>query len=230
MRSGPGSRKIPADSARPFARTRVRSGPGLAVQWPQGGRDKRVQVCTWAGDPGQRAAQVALLARIAGTHAYQHDSRTSAFSQIQASGQARGIAMTVFTPLAVRTRPAGAGPVPLAIAPGMSCRTLPPGVRCRGARARFHRSGSGPSGRLAGTAAAPPGPAGRGGSRSRWPPVPLADRHRSCHGTPAKGNSGCVGLAIRRTSDGRFHTRPQTLDSISQTIIGIAARRCCSDA
>jgi len=91
------------------------------------GEQISVQVCTWAGDPAQRAAHVALLARLAGTHAYQHDSRTSAFSQIQACGQARGIPVTVFTALAVRTQPAGAGPVPLAIAPGGLVTEVPDG-------------------------------------------------------------------------------------------------------
>lgn len=86
-----------------------------------------VQVCAWAGDPGQRAAHVALLAQITGTHAYQHDSRTSAFSQIQASGQAQGIPVTVFTALAVRTRDAAGGPVPLAIAPGGQVTAAPDG-------------------------------------------------------------------------------------------------------
>jgi hypothetical protein len=46
---------------------------------------------------------------------------------------------------------------------------------------------------------------------------------------PRRRYSGCAGLAIRRTSDGRFHERPETLDSIGQTIMGIAARRCYSD-
>lgn len=86
-----------------------------------------IQVCTWAGDPGRRAAHVALLAQIAGTHAYQHDSRTSPFSQIQASGQARGIPVTVFTALAVRTQPAASGPVPLAMAPGGQVTAVPGG-------------------------------------------------------------------------------------------------------
>jgi hypothetical protein len=93
-----------------------------------------VQVCTWAGDPGQRAAQVALLAQIAGTHACQHDSRTSAFSQIQASGQAGGIPVTIFTVLEVCTRPAGAGPVPLAIAPGGQVAAVPDGQLPAGSR------------------------------------------------------------------------------------------------
>jgi len=98
------------------------------------GEQISVQVCTWAGDPGQRAAHVALLARLAGTRAYQHDSRTSAFSQIQASGQARGIPVTVFTALAVRTQPAGAGPVPLAVAPGGQVTAVPDGQLPAGSR------------------------------------------------------------------------------------------------
>ena len=91
------------------------------------GEQISVQVCTWAGDPGHRAAQVALLARLAGTRAYQHDSRASAFSQIQACGQAGGIPVTVFTALEVRTRPGGAGPVPLAIGPGGQVTAVPGG-------------------------------------------------------------------------------------------------------
>jgi hypothetical protein len=67
---------------------------------------------------GPAGRAVARLARLAGTHACQHDSRASAFSQIQACGQARGIPVTVFTALEVRTRPAASGPVPLAITPG----------------------------------------------------------------------------------------------------------------
>ncbi len=86
-----------------------------------------VQVCTWAGDPGQRAAHVGLLARIAGTHAYRNDSHTGAYSEIKAYGQARGIPVTVFTALAIRTQPAGAGPVPLATAPGGQVSAVPDG-------------------------------------------------------------------------------------------------------
>jgi hypothetical protein len=91
------------------------------------GEQISVQVCTWAGDPAQRAARVALLARLAGTHAYQHDSRASAFSQIQACGQACGIPVTVFTALEVRTRPASSGPVPLAITAGGQVTAVPGG-------------------------------------------------------------------------------------------------------
>ena len=98
------------------------------------GEQISVQVCTWAGDPAQRAAHVARLARLAGTHAYQHDSRASAFSQIQACGQARGIPVTVFTALEVRTRPAGAGLVPLAIAPGGQVTAVPGGQLPAGSR------------------------------------------------------------------------------------------------
>jgi hypothetical protein len=89
------------------------------------GEQITVQVCGWAGDPGQRAAYVALLAQLAGTHAYQRDSRDSAFSQIQASGQVRGIPVSIFTALAVRTQPVSSGPAPLAIAPGGRVTTVP---------------------------------------------------------------------------------------------------------
>jgi hypothetical protein len=49
-----------------------------------------VQVCEHAGDPAGRAAQVAVLAQIAGTLPYQRDSRTSAWTQVTACGQVRG--------------------------------------------------------------------------------------------------------------------------------------------
>jgi hypothetical protein len=86
-----------------------------------------VQVCEHAGGPAVRAAQVALLARIAGTLPYQHDSRTTAWSQVKACGQARGIPVAIFTPVAVRTRPAGTGLVPLAAGPGGQVSEVPDG-------------------------------------------------------------------------------------------------------
>ena len=86
-----------------------------------------VQVCEQAGDPAQRAGQVGLLAGIAGTHAYQHDSRTTAWTQIKACGQARGILVVIFTSIRVRTRPAGTGPVPLAAGPGGQHAAVPDG-------------------------------------------------------------------------------------------------------
>ena|ERR1700758_2455914 len=86
-----------------------------------------VQVCEQAGDPAQRAGQVGLLAGIAGTHAYQHDSRTTAWTQIKACGQARGIPVVIFTSIGVRTRPAGTGLVPLATGPGGQHAAVPDG-------------------------------------------------------------------------------------------------------
>lgn len=86
-----------------------------------------VQVCEHAGSPAERAAQVGLLAGIAGTHAYQHDSRATAWTQIKACGQARGIPVVIFTPIGVRTRPAGTGPVPLAAGPGGQHAAVPDG-------------------------------------------------------------------------------------------------------
>jgi hypothetical protein len=86
-----------------------------------------VQVCEYAGDPAERAARVQLLAQIAGTRAYQHDSQSAAWSQIKACGQARGIPVSIFTPVAVRTRPGGTGPAPLAAGPGGQVAEVPDG-------------------------------------------------------------------------------------------------------
>jgi hypothetical protein len=98
---------------------------GLSVTCDSG--QITVQVCEWSGSPAERAAQVALLAAIAGTHAYQHDSRTTAWTQIKAYGQARGIPVVIFTSIGVRTRPAGTGPVPLATGPGGQITAVPGG-------------------------------------------------------------------------------------------------------
>jgi hypothetical protein len=86
-----------------------------------------VQVSEYAGDPAERAAQVGLLAGIAGTQAYRHDSPVTACSQVTAYGQVRGIPVSIFTPLQVRTRPGGGGPVPLAAGPGGQVTTVPGG-------------------------------------------------------------------------------------------------------
>jgi hypothetical protein len=86
-----------------------------------------VQVCGDAGDAAGRAAQVGLLATIAGTQAYRDDSRVAAYSQIKASGQVRGIPVSIFTPVEVRTRPGSAGPVPLAAGPGGQVTEIPDG-------------------------------------------------------------------------------------------------------
>ena len=102
-RAWPGCRSPAAAS-----RSRSRSAAGPEIR-PSGPRTSRC----W---PGSR-----------GTHAYQHDSRTSAFSQVRACGQARGIPVTIFTALEMRTQPSGAGPVPLAIAPGGGVTTVPGG-------------------------------------------------------------------------------------------------------
>jgi len=85
-----------------------------------------VQVSEYAGDPAERAAQVGLLAGIAGTQAYRHDSPVTAYSQVTAYGQVRGIPVSIFTALQVRTRPGG-GPVPLAAGPGGQVATVPGG-------------------------------------------------------------------------------------------------------
>src|SRR5262249_20851517 len=62
-----------------------------------------VQVPVWSGDPAGRAAQVGLLAEIAGTRAYRDDSRSAAYSQVKAYGQVRGIPVSICTPIQVRT-------------------------------------------------------------------------------------------------------------------------------
>lgn len=104
---------------------------GLSVTCDSG--QITVHVCEWSGSPAERAAQVSLLAAIAGTHAYQHDSRTTAWTQIKACGQARGIPVTIFTALAVRTGgPAGADP--LAAGPGGQVVPVPGGKLPRGHR------------------------------------------------------------------------------------------------
>jgi len=98
---------------------------GLSVTCDSG--QITVQVCEWSGSPAERAAQVGLLAAITGSHAYQHDSRTTAWTQIKACGQARGIPVVIFTSIRVRTRPAGTGPVPLAAGPGGQVTAVPDG-------------------------------------------------------------------------------------------------------
>lgn len=98
---------------------------GLSVTCDSG--QITVQVCEWSGSPAERAAQVGLLAGIAGTHACQHDSRTTAWTQIKACGQARGIPVVIFTSIGVRTRLVGTGPVPLAAGPGGQHAAVPDG-------------------------------------------------------------------------------------------------------
>src|SRR5260370_23799417 len=107
--------------------------PGLSVTCTS--HQITVQVSLDAGDPAERTAQVGLLAGIAGTQAYREDSRTAAWSQVRAYGQARGIPGSIFTPLQVRTGAGPAGPAPLAPPPRRHGTTVPgryPPPRCRG--------------------------------------------------------------------------------------------------
>ena len=99
---------------------------GLSVTCDSG--QITVQVCEQAGDPAQRAAQVGLLAGIAGTQAYRHDSPVTAYCQVKAYGQVRGIPVSIFTPIGVRTRRADTGPVPLAADPGGQVTAVPGGT------------------------------------------------------------------------------------------------------
>jgi hypothetical protein len=85
-----------------------------------------VQVSAEAGTAAERAAQVGQLARIAGTHPYRDDSAASAWSSVRACGQARGIPVTIFTALQVRTG-GPAGTSPLAAAPGGRIVPVPGG-------------------------------------------------------------------------------------------------------
>jgi hypothetical protein len=105
--------------------------PGLSATCSS--REIAVQVSAEAGTAAERAAQVGLLAAIAGTHAYRDDSPVSAWSSVRACGQARGIPVTIFTALAVRTG-GPAGTDPLAAGPAgqvvpVPGGKLPPGHR-----------------------------------------------------------------------------------------------------
>lgn len=105
--------------------------PGLSVTCSS--REIAVQVSAEAGTAAERAAQVGQLAGIAGTHAYRDDSPASAWSSVRACGQARGIPVTIFTALRVRTGgPAGADP--LAAGPGGQIVPVPGGKLPRGWR------------------------------------------------------------------------------------------------
>ena len=81
--------------------------PGLSATCTS--QEITVQVPEASGDPAERAAQVGRLARIAGSHAYRDDSRVTAYAEVKANGQARGIPVSIFTPLQVRTRPGSTG-------------------------------------------------------------------------------------------------------------------------
>jgi hypothetical protein len=98
--------------------------PGLSVTCSS--REIAVQVSAEGGTAAERAAQVGHLAGIAGTHAYRDDSAASAWSSVRACGQARGIPVTIYTALQVRTGgPAGADP--LAAGPGGQIVPVPGG-------------------------------------------------------------------------------------------------------
>ncbi len=99
---------------------------GLSVTCTSG--QITVQVCEQAGDPAGRARQVGLLAGIAGTQAYRHDSPHAAYCQVTAYGHVRGIPVSIFTPIGVRTRPADTGLVPLAADPGGQVTAVPGGT------------------------------------------------------------------------------------------------------
>jgi hypothetical protein len=106
--------------------------PGLSVTCTS--QEITVQVPEASGDPAERAARVGRLARIAGSHAYRDDSRVTAYAQVKAYGQARGIPVSIFTPLQVRTRPGSTGPVPLACGPGGQVTVIPGGKLLHGWR------------------------------------------------------------------------------------------------
>jgi len=99
--------------------------PGLSVTCT--GTQITIQVSRSAGDPAGRAAQVGRLAQIAGTVAYRDDSQHTAYTQIKAYGQVRGIPVDIFTQLQVQTRPGRGGPVPLAAGPGGQVTAVPDG-------------------------------------------------------------------------------------------------------
>ncbi|HTQ89711.1 MAG TPA: hypothetical protein VMK84_09480 [Streptosporangiaceae bacterium] len=105
--------------------------PGLSVTCSS--REIAVQVSAEAGTAAERAAQVGQLAGIAGTHAYRDDSTAGAWSSVRASGQARGIPVTIYTPLHVRTG-GPAGDSPLAAGPGGQVVPVPGGKLPRGHR------------------------------------------------------------------------------------------------
>jgi hypothetical protein len=98
--------------------------PGLSVTCSS--REIAVQVGEEAGNAAERAAHVGQLAGIAGTHAYRDDSAASAWSSVKAHGQARGIPVTIFTALRVRTG-GPAGTDPLAASPGGQVTAVPGG-------------------------------------------------------------------------------------------------------
>jgi len=105
--------------------------PGLSVTCSS--HEITVQVSAEAGTAAERAAQVSQLAGIAGTHAYRDDSTVSAWSAVRACGLARGIPVTIFTPLRVRAGGPDGGS-PLAAGPGGQVVPVPGGKLPRGWR------------------------------------------------------------------------------------------------
>jgi hypothetical protein len=75
-----------------------------------------VHVAERDGDPAARARMVAAVAAVLGRVPVQASSHASAYACLEAAGQISGVPAEVFTPLAVRPAPGGAGS--LAAAPG----------------------------------------------------------------------------------------------------------------
>ena len=104
---------------------------GLAVSCRRGRIS--IHVAEGDGDPQARAAMVAAVAGVLGCVPAQWDSRAPAGAWLEAAGQICGVPAEVFTPLAVRAAPGGAGP--LAAGPGgrvaviSAGQELPPGWR-----------------------------------------------------------------------------------------------------
>jgi hypothetical protein len=92
-----------------------------------------IQVSQHDGDAAVRADRVAALARLIGASPVQRDSRAAPAAFWEAAGHAAGAEVEVFTALAVRPAPGGAGS--LAAGPDgqqaaiSTARDLPPGWR-----------------------------------------------------------------------------------------------------
>lgn len=104
---------------------------GLAVSCHHG--RILIHVAEHDGDPQARAQMVAAVAGVLGCVPAQTSSHASAYACLEASGQISGVLAEVFTPLAVRPAPGGAGS--LAADPGGRVavigtrQPLPPGWR-----------------------------------------------------------------------------------------------------
>jgi hypothetical protein len=92
-----------------------------------------IQVGPHDGEVAARAGLVAALAAMIGASPVQRHSQTTAQAWLEAAGQAGAARIEVYTPLAVRSAPGGAGT--LALAPGAQVsavaagQPLPPGWR-----------------------------------------------------------------------------------------------------